>query len=120
MPIHTIHIYSSCYLQVVTSRQVSVCNGARICFSRITHATSAAHDHRYTLFLVLLLLPLPKVHLLPNDTFIMAKFFNSTVKECMSPLLSTVNSRNGHMQGSLFAAFTGNFLPRRAISGTKF
>jgi hypothetical protein len=30
MPIHTIHIYSSCYLQVVISRQVSVCNGVRI------------------------------------------------------------------------------------------
>jgi hypothetical protein len=47
MPIHTIHNHSRCYQQVVTSRQVSVCNGVRI-----SHATSVAHDSRYALFFV--------------------------------------------------------------------
>jgi hypothetical protein len=47
MPIHTIHIHSRYYLQVVTSRQVYVCNGVRI-----SRATSAAHDPRYTIFFV--------------------------------------------------------------------
>jgi len=49
MPIHTIHIYSSCYLQVVTSRQVSVCNGERISdASHLLHVLLMIHVILYS------------------------------------------------------------------------
>jgi len=104
MPIHTIHIHSRCYLKVVTSRQVSVTAYAFLMYHLLQMLLMILVIH----YSSSLLLPLPKVHLLPDDTFIMATILNSTVMECMNPLLLTMNSRNGHMQGSLYAALNGD------------